>query len=139
MSFEFPFEYAELEEIGVLFYPVVGVELKTKFGWRSFSFLVDTGADVTTLPSHVLPVLGIKKADLKQGTTFGVGGYAVKTWEFRLPIKFGNTVLLIAASAVEDKGGSIPLLLGRKDIFEEKYNLLLDSRKKMTIISENFS
>lgn len=138
MSFEFPFEYADLEKIGVLFYPIVQVELKTTYDWRAFSFLVDTGADVTTLPSHILPVLGIKKTDLKQGSTLGVGGYAVKTWEFSLPIRFGNTELLIAASAVEDKGGSIPLLLGRKDIFEEKYNLLLDSRRKMTIISENF-
>lgn len=32
---------------------------------------------------------------------------------------------------------TLPLLLGRKDIFEEKYNLLLDSKRKLTVISVN--
>lgn len=87
MSFEFPFEYADIEGMGRLFYPIVRVELRTTEGWRPFEFLVDTGADVTTVPIHLLPLLGIQKRNLKSGETLGVGGIVVKTWEFSFPIK----------------------------------------------------
>lgn len=136
---EFPFKYTDLEGLGRLFYPVIIAELKTISGWRKFEFLVDTGADITTVPLHLLPVLGLNKAQLATSTTSGVGGISIKTWEFQLPIKLGIKELSIHCSAVETKNNSIPLLLGRKDIFEEKYNLLLDSKRKATVISENSS
>jgi len=137
MSFEFPFEYGEIDGLGSLFYPIILLELKTTGGWRKFSFLVDTGADITTVPSHSLPVLGFDKSELETSSTLGVSGYSVKTWEFRLPLRLGTHELLVSASAVETKDDSMPLLLGRKDIFEDKFNLLLDSRRKVTVISEN--
>lgn len=94
-------------------------------------------ADITTVPSHFLPILGIKKSKLKVSSTLGVGGYNVRTWDFQLPIRIGKTKLEIHASAVDIQDESVALLLGRKDIFEEKFNLLLDSKRKITIISQN--
>lgn len=137
MSFEFPFEYADIEGMGRLFYPIVRVELRTTEGWRPFEFLVDTGADVTTVPIHLLPLLGIQKRNLKSGETLGVGGIVVKTWEFSFPIKIGKREIIVSASAVEAQNDALPLLLGRKDVFEEKFNLLLDSKRKVTVVSEN--
>lgn len=120
-----------------MFYPMVKFELKTIYGWKEFEFLVDTGADVTTVPSHILPVLGIKKSQLKVSTTLGVGGIKIKTWEFKLPVRMDNAEILVAATAVDVEEISIPLLLGRKDIFEERFNLLLDSENKIVVIEEN--
>lgn len=137
MFFEFPFEYAQIVGVGRLFYPIVQLELQTVRGWQKFEFLVDTGADITTVPSNLLPVLGLNKATLPISNTLGVGGYSIKTWEFQLPLRFGRSEFKVKASAVETKNNSIPLLLGRKDIFEEKYNLLLDSKRKVTVISAN--
>lgn len=137
MYSEFPFKYARIENLGTLFYPLIRLELKTITGWQEFEFLVDTGADVTTVPVHLLPVLGIKKSSLSVSNTLGVGGISVKTWELNMPIKLGGTVISVRASAVESKHDSMPLLLGRKDIFEEKFNLIIDSRKKVTIIKKN--
>jgi len=54
MSLEFPFEYADIEGLGRLFYPIIKANLKTINGWQEFEFLVDTGADITTVPSHLL-------------------------------------------------------------------------------------
>jgi len=136
-SLEFPFEYADIGGLGRLFYPVITAELQTIRGWRKFEFLVDTGADITTVPSHLLPILGLKKSRLITNRTMGVGGISIKAWEFSLGIKIGMKELSVHCSAVEVKNDSIPLLLGRKDIFEEKYNLLLDSKRKTTVISEN--
>lgn len=137
MSLKFPFEYADVEGIGRLFYPIVRLEIKTISGWYEFDFLVDTGADITTVPTQFLPILGLEKSKLAISNAFGVGGFNVKTWEFDLPVRIGMTELKVAASVVETKEDSIPLLLGRKDIFEERFNLFLDSKNKMTVISEN--
>ena len=137
MSFEFPFEYVILPDIGKLFYPIVHIELQTKIGWQPFEFLVDTGADVTTLPLHLLPAIGINTSDLSVGQALGVGNISIKTLEFMLPIRIGSIQLQVRASAVESRYDSVPLLLGRKDIFEEKFNLLIDSHRKVTVISQN--
>lgn len=137
MSFEFPFEYARISGLGRLFYPVVKFELMTVTGWKEFDFLVDTGADVTTVPLDFLQVLGIDSHALKTTTTVGVGGMSVKTWDFSFRMRLGGAEFRVAASAVDTKNDFLPFLLVRKDIFEERYNLTLDSRRKVTIISEN--
>ena len=137
MSLKFPFEYAEIEGLGKLFYPIVKLDLKTVYGYKEFDFLVDTGADVTTVPLHLLSVLGVKKGKLKPSETLGVGGIRIRTWEFKLPVKIGNLELEIMAIAVDSKENSMPLLLGRKDVFENRYNLFLDSKNKFVEIEEN--
>lgn len=137
MSLEFPFEYADTQDLGRLFYPVIIAEVKTVVGWRAFEFLVDTGADVTTVPLQMLSVLGLKKTQLSANTTLGVGGISVKTWEFQMSIRLGVKATDIRCSAVDVKNDSMPLLLGRKDLFEERYSLLVDSKRKVTVISEN--
>lgn len=137
MFLEFPFKYAYIGKLGKLFYPMITVGLKTVEGWREFEFLVDTGADVTTVPLHLLPVLGIKKSNLSKTKTLGVGGISTSAWDFKMAVKLGKTELTINASAVDAKNDSMPLLLGRKDIFESRFNLTLDSKRKITVISEN--
>ena len=137
MSLEFPFEYAQIEGLGRLFYPTVILKLKTTAGWRDFSFLVDTGADITTIPTHLLPVLGIDKDDLKKSKTLGVGGFSVVTFDFKMPLMIGKKELKVRASAVEVRGSSMPLLLGRKDIFENKFSLKIDSKRKVTALVAN--
>ncbi len=137
MFFEFPFEYADVAGLGRLFYPIVTAYLKTIDGWREFEFLVDTGADVTTVPSHILPVLGLQKDHLVVSKTLGVGGISIKTWEFQTLVKIGRKELLIRCNAVDSRYDSMPLLLGRKDIFEEQFNLVLDSQRKLTVLSDN--
>lgn len=137
ISLEFPFDYGLVEGIGRLFYPVVRLQVKSILGWQDLEFLVDTGADITTIPDILLPAFGIDKKNLKVSNTYGVGGFCVKTWDIQLEIKIGNDVLKIKSSAVETKNKFSPLLLGRKDIFEEKFSLLLDSKKKKTVIYKN--
>lgn len=79
MPFEFPFEYADVEELGRLFYPMVRIELRTISGWKPFEFLIDTGADMTTVPESLLPLLGITVTKAKQTKTLGVGGILINS------------------------------------------------------------
>jgi len=134
-SLEFPFAYAKVESLGLLFYPIIQISLKTIFGWREFDFLVDTGADLTTFPFTVASFLGVDVKKLRKGRTQGVGGIFVPTWDLEIPIKIGEEKLKIHASITEDK--ETPFLLGRKDIFEKKFTLILDSKRKMTVLRHN--
>lgn len=134
-SLEFPFAYVKVKSLGLLFYPLVQVGLKTVFGWKEFDFLVDTGADLTTLPITAASFLGVDVKKLKKGKTQGVGGIFVPTWDLVIPIKIGQEELKIHASITEDKKN--PFLLGRKDIFEEKFTLILDSQRKVTVLRRN--
>lgn len=137
MSLSFPFKYFQVEGLGKLFYPIISLELKTTAGYREFKFLVDTGADVTTIHTDVLPLLGISEGQLKQNFLHGVGGIPIKTYDLLLDIKMGDIPLTIHATAAKTKYPYTPLLLGRKDIFEKSFNLLIDSQKQSTIISSN--
>ncbi len=133
----FPFVYADVEGLGRLFYPFVRVGLKTTLGWRDFDFLVDTGADVTTIPKQMLSLLDLSSSKLKKGTTRGVGDILVYTLETKLPIKIGHDSFPIHVSFVESHEDSSPLLLGRKDIFEKRFSLVLESRLQMTVLQKN--
>lgn len=137
MSLIFPFVYSEVNSLGQLFYPFVRASLKTIYGWQEFDFLVDTGADVTTLPKHVLSVLDVDSKSFKKQKTQGVGGIWVETFETILPIKIGEEEFKIRASITNTKEERLPLLLGRKDIFENRFSLIVDSKQKVTILKRN--
>lgn len=137
MSLIFPFVYAEVESLGKLFYPFVRVSIKTIYEWQEFDFLVDTGADVTTLPKTMLSVLGINERSLKRQKTQGVGGIWVETFEITLSIRIGSDEFLIHASIVNTEEEGLPFLLGRKDIFEKRFNLTIDSKNKVTMLKKN--
>lgn len=137
MSLVFPFEYAEVETLGKLFYPFVRVSIETIYEWQEFDFLVDTGADITTLPKTMLSVLGINERSLKRQKTQGVGGIWVEAFEIKLPVRIGSDEFLIHASIVNTEEEGLPFLLGRKDIFEKRFSLTIDSKNKVTIIKKN--
>lgn len=137
MSLVFPFEYAEVETLGKLFYPFVRVSLKTIYDWQVFDFLVDTGADVTTLPKTIIPALGINERFLKKQKTQGVGGVWVETFETILPIRIGKDEFPIHISITNTEEEGLPFLLGKKDVFEKRFNLEINSKYNVTILKKN--
>lgn len=137
MSLVFPFEYAEVETLGKLFYPFVRVSLKTIYDWQEFDFLVDTGADVTTLPKTMISVLGINAKKLKKQKTQGVGGIWVETFSTIQPIRIGKEEFPIHVSITNTEEEGLPFLLGKKDIFEKRFSLTIDSREKLIVLKKN--
>lgn len=137
MSLEFPFEYERISLTETLFYPMVTLQIKTISGWRRMRFLVDTGADFTTLPDHILPIVGVNRSALPKTHTVGVGGVTVPVWSFSLPVRIGSEELVIPALAVATKGRFSPALLGKKGVFESLFSLTLDSKNQVTRIWRN--
>lgn len=133
-SIEFPFEYVNLPSFGKVFYPFIPVALKTvDHGWVDFRFIVDTGADLTTLPFFMAKKLGINLAKSKTSKAEGIGGYVIKTWETKIHIRLKTLEISIRCSIVEDE--QTPFLLGRIDLLPETFSWLFDSRNKKIIFN----
>lgn len=135
MLFAFPFEYVQVEGLGLLFYPIIQLEVKTVFGWKKLDFLVDTGADVTTLPATILPLLGLVLKKLPKNSTFGVGGIEVAVRETTIFLKLGADKFTVKTAITEGDGNTF--LLGKKDVFEKRFSLVLDSKRKVTVLKKN--
>jgi len=134
-SIEFPFEYVILPHFGKVFYPFISVSLKTiDKGWVDFRFIVDTGADLTTLPFFMASKLGVSLEKCRRGKAEGIGGVVVETWETEIPIRLKNFEFWIRCSIVEDE--QTPFLLGRIDVLEKNFSLFFDCRKRKIIFRE---
>src|SRR3989344_1246487 len=128
----FNWEYEEIPGYGRIFRPYVPVQLKTKeASWKSFDFIVDTGADVTMLPYYMLTLLDIDKNKLEEYEFVGIGGNSVTSWKTTITIKIGTWQLNVRAAFASDN--LTPLLLGRADTLDSNFSWLFDVQQKKII------
>jgi len=85
----------------------------------------------------MIPVLGINTKELKKQKTQGVGGIWVGTFKTSLPIRIGKEEFPIHVSITDTEEEGLPFLLGKKDIFEKRFSLTIDSKDKVTILKKN--
>lgn len=129
-TIEFPYRYEYLPG-GVFFYPHIPVSLNTIVGWKEFLFIVDTGADYTTLPYRFLRILGIQPKKLTKSTVTGIGGFMATMWLATITIRIGPELFPVRCSIVSDD--KTPLLLGRIDLLDNQMNWYFDSKRKKII------
>lgn len=127
----FPFRYAPVSSLGEIFLPIIPVSLKSVTGWKEFEFLVDTGADLTTMPNSTLKLLGKSEKDCKKGTAEGIGGKIITTWETEIWLKIANRQLKVRCAITQDD--RTPFLLGRVDLLDDVFSLHIDSKEKLII------
>jgi len=133
-SIEFPFEYVYLPSFGRIFYPFIPISLKTvDHGWVDFRFIVDTGADLTTLPFFMAEKLGINLSKCKTSKAEGIGGYVIKTWETKISIRLKEYEIITRCSITEDE--QTPFLLGRIDSLPERFSWFFDAKNKKIVFS----
>lgn len=128
----FPYEKKRIEE-GELVDPRVVLEIKTKIGFLKVKFLVDSGADVTTLPIDPYSELfEFKKTRGGKITIGGIegGGVAAHPWD--LHIGLGKKVYRMRCYLVESK---VDPLLGRLD-FWNLFSINFDNKAEETIFTE---
>lgn len=124
----FPFQYSAIPYIGRIFIPIIPIRLKTVNGVAKFNFLVDTGADLTTLPHFMASRLGIDLSKKKQSVAEGLGGFRVKTWLVKVDLIFPDDKLTVRASITDEN--STPFLLGRVDLLDVIYSWNFDAELK---------
>lgn len=128
---EFPFRYVNIESVGQVFYPYIKAKLATTQGWKEFTFIVDTGADLTTLPRYMVPILNINLDKSKKSTSIGIGGKILNTWLTSIPIHFNGYTTTIRCSVTDEL--RTPLLLGRVDLLETNMSWHFDSRRRKIV------
>ena len=129
MSFEFPYHFLQFDNVSVP-YPMVTATLSTFLGRHPYSFVMDTGADVTTLPNYMIAVLGLDRSALEETESTGVGG-KTKSYNAEITITIKKLTFTLPVTFVENN--AIPLLLGKEGIFD-RFNIVFDNDAKKTIL-----
>lgn len=129
--YTFPYITKKIAE-GNLVVPQVTLEVDTPTGYKDVPFLLDSGADGTSLPIHpYLDILGVK-LNLKEKTTIGgVKGRGVTAYPTKLKFKLGKTIFLLRCYFIASK---VDPLLGRLD-FWDRFSISFDNKKQLTVIS----
>lgn len=127
----FPYNYKRID-FGRVVDPTISLDVKAESHWKSFDFLMDSGADTTTIPIYFTKL--VKTEINKRGKTTiggvegnGVAGYPGKIW-----IRLDNDVLSVRCYFIESD--VIPLL-GRVDIWN-KYTIIFDNMRKEVVFEK---
>lgn len=123
-NLSFPFRYE-----GSRFVPLARIGLKTRDGKVDYDFLVDTGADFTTLPKYMAERLGLDLNSLKRSSATGLGGYMVKTWLTKLDLILNDDVEVSVNVSITNEN-STPFLLGRADLLDVLYSWNFNATQK---------
>lgn len=131
-----PFEYLYRfirTEAGMVPYPIIPVFLIN--GKREFlrDFIVDTGADTTTLPKYLAVELGIDLKNLPRAESQGISKKPTETWETKIKLKIADEIVSTRCSFVDSN--KIPPLLGRLDIFD-RFNLYFDNEHSRLVLTK---
>lgn len=124
----FPFRYFDIPGIGKTFIPIIPVKLKTIKGLVEFNFIVDTGADLTTLPHFMASRLGIDFKNAPTSSAEGIGGFTVKTWLTEIELFLPKNTVKVKASITNEN--STPFLLGRVDFLDVVCGWNFDAKQK---------
>jgi|SRR3989344_6762760 len=128
--YTFPYEKKRIDE-GILVDPRITLELQTRIGFLSIKFLLDSGADVTTLPldpyAQLFSFIPKKKQAIRIG---GVEGRGVKAYPFQLTARIQKQMFQLRCYFIESR---VDPLLGRLDVWD-KFSITFDNRNHRTII-----
>lgn len=131
MSIKFPYRYKVID-FGKIVDPLVDFEVETSRGWQEVRFLIDSGADSTTLPLSLAGRWGIK-IDRSQRTKIGgVEGKGVYGYPSKIKIRVGKEEFEARCYFIESE--TIPLL-GRTDIFD-KFSIIFDNRNQEVVFEK---
>ncbi|MBI4365434.1 MAG: retroviral-like aspartic protease family protein [Deltaproteobacteria bacterium] len=124
-SIEFPLSPLRTRT-GTIPEPIIPIRIYTPSGFKSFDFLVDSGADMSVLPKAMASILRINLQHCPTTTTQGVEGYGAKIFRARIVIQLGAWTDTIRCAFVGHD--AIPPLLGRVDVFS-RYNITFHARR----------
>ena len=98
-----------------------------------FSFLFDTGADVSSLPVSAAQKLDIDLDKCPQEPMSGYEGTTILVFRSSIKIHFNKKLLTIPC--VFNPNEEVPILLGRAGILN-KFKIILDGKNKEAIFEE---
>lgn len=126
----FPYKFLQ-SELGRIPYPVLPVALHRLGQVFRYEFIVDTGADTTTLPHYVAKKLKIDLRTLPRSKSQGIGNKPSSTWESELILEIAG--IKVKTHCFFVASNKIPPLLGKLDIFD-KFNFYFDNDQDKLVL-----
>jgi predicted aspartyl protease len=130
VSTEFPLDEIETP-YGRVVDPTVVLQLKTPDGYRTFNFVVDSGADYTVLPGSFAEELGVDLTEAPRMDLCGVAGIDVPARLADITFRIGDSDVTVPCLFSSNQ--DTPYLLGRMGFFS-RFNVLFDNRRKMIVL-----
>jgi hypothetical protein len=114
-SIEFPLAFKDTA-FGPISDPRILVEVRTRAGYETFRFLIDTGADFALAPRLLAEEIGLDWPRLPATPIRGVGAGAVPARFGRLPLRIGDVDLTVRCLFVDSPHAMF--ILGRADFLD---------------------
>ena len=133
MKLRFPYESKLSFEFGNISTIKLLLSVESSSGLIPFTFLLDTGADVSSLPASAALKLGIDLAKCPKIPMSGFEGSTVSVYKSRIKIRFNDKS--IGVPCVFHPNDDVPILLGRAGILD-RFSIFLDGKKKEITFEE---
>lgn len=117
LEYTVPYKNTLYESFGFVQEPKVTMPMKTTQGYVDTTFLLDSGAVVTTLPLQAAKDTGVDLSKAKRITLQGFSGVPAFAYLDKITIKIGSTDFEFPATFTESN--STTYILGRKGLFDE--------------------
>lgn len=117
LEYTVPYKNTLYESFGFVQEPKVTMPMKTTQGYVDTTFLLDSGAVVTTLPLKAAEDTGVDLSRAKRITLQGFSGVPAFAYLATITIKIGNTEFEFPATFTESNHTTY--ILGRKGLFDE--------------------
>ena len=131
---KFPYRFKRID-FGTIPEPLVQVKLQAKYGWQPIWFLVDTGADTTTITVELARILGLNYNSQKKTKLSGIGSQSSYGYPGELTVKLNDEDEALTIRAYFLESDKNLLLLGRIDIFKH-FNILFDNKNQQTVFAK---
>ena len=112
-----PYKNTLYESFGFVQEPKISVPLKTLSGYTPTTFLLDSGAVVSTLPLQAAHDTGVDLAKAKRITLQGFSGVPAFAYLDKITIQIGGVDFDFPATFTESN--STTYILGRKGLFDD--------------------
>lgn len=133
LEYKAPYKNTLYESFGFVQEPKVTMPLLTIRGYVDTTFLLDSGAVVTTLPLQAAQDTGVDLSRAKRITLQGFSGVPSFAYLDKIIIKIGNTDYELPATFTESNATTY--ILGRKGLFDD-FSINFDHEERVITISK---
>lgn len=133
LEYKVPYKNTLYESFGFVQEPKVTMPLLTIRGYVDTTFLLDSGAVVTTLPLQAAQDTGVDLSRAKRITLQGFSGVPSFAYLDKIIIKIGNTDYELPATFTESN--TTTYILGRKGLFDD-FSINFDHEERVITISK---
>ncbi len=132
LEFKIPYKNTLYENFGFVQDPRVTLPMKTVEGYAKTTFLLDSGAVVSTMPLQAAHDTGVDLSRAKRITLQGFSGVPSFAYLDKITVKIGDSDYELPASFTESS--STTYILGRKGLFDD-YSIMFDHEERAIIIT----